>query len=166
MLLSSWENGIPLNKLFTQGGSLFNPPKRKHVLKRAESHRCEVNTLGTFACSFSSFSGADPDRSWRGATWRGGTKNIMESECADGARKFLGRENFLVFQLNNGLVYMFPPGSAARIQNETLKKDCIWVRIRGAKAEFPPPLNPPLLVFYGFSKELILENCLQNLKTE
>ena len=29
--------------------------KRKHVLKRAESHRCEVNTLGTFACNLSMF---------------------------------------------------------------------------------------------------------------
>ena len=27
------------------GGRLFNSSKRKHVLKRAESHRCEVNTL-------------------------------------------------------------------------------------------------------------------------
>ena len=54
-ILSSWENGIPLNKLFTLGGRLFNLPKRKHVLKRAESHRCEVNTLGIFACNFSTF---------------------------------------------------------------------------------------------------------------
>ena len=37
------------------------------------------------------------------------------------------RENSLVFLLNNDLVYMF-----RRIQNESLKKDCIWVRIRGA----------------------------------
>ena len=54
-ILSSWENGIPLNKLFTAGGRLFNYPKRKHVLKHAESHRCEVNTLGTFACNLSTF---------------------------------------------------------------------------------------------------------------
>ena len=54
-ILSSWENGIPLNKLSTLGGRLFNPPKRKHMLKRAESHRCEVNTLGIFACNFSTF---------------------------------------------------------------------------------------------------------------
>ena len=52
-ILSSWENGM--NNLFTLGGRLFNPPKRKHVLKRAESHRCEVNTLGTFACNFNMF---------------------------------------------------------------------------------------------------------------
>ena len=45
----------PLNKLFTLWGGHFNPPKRKHVLKRAESHRCELNTLGTFACNFSTF---------------------------------------------------------------------------------------------------------------
>ena len=54
-ILSSWENGIPLNELFTLGGRLFNSSKRKQVLKRTESHRCEVNTLGTFACNFSMF---------------------------------------------------------------------------------------------------------------
>ena len=54
-ILSSWANGIPLNKLFTPGGRLFKRPKRKHVLKRAESHRCEVNTLGTFAGNFNTF---------------------------------------------------------------------------------------------------------------
>ena len=54
-ILPSWENGIPLNRLPTPGGRLFNPPKRKHVLKRAERHRCEVKTLGTFACNFSTF---------------------------------------------------------------------------------------------------------------
>ena len=49
------------------------------------------------------------------------------------------RENSLVFLLNNALAYMLP-----RIQNETMKKECIWVRIRGTasrqkegtKAEF------------------------------
>ena len=45
-ILTSWENGILLNMLFT---------KRKHVLKRAESHCCEVNTLGIFAYDFSMF---------------------------------------------------------------------------------------------------------------
>ena len=45
----------PLNKLFTLGGKLFNPSKGKHALKRAESHRCLVNTLGILACSFSMF---------------------------------------------------------------------------------------------------------------
>ena len=54
-ILSSWENGIPLNNLFTLGGRLFNPLKRKHVLKRAGSHRCEVNTFGTSACNISTF---------------------------------------------------------------------------------------------------------------
>ena len=49
------ENGISLNKLFILGGRLVNPSKRKHVLKRAESHRCEVNALGIFACKFSMF---------------------------------------------------------------------------------------------------------------
>ena len=32
-ILSSWENGIPLNELFKLGGRLFNPSKGKHVLK-------------------------------------------------------------------------------------------------------------------------------------
>ena len=36
-------------------GRLFNPPKGKHVLKRAESHCCEVNTLWKLACNFSTF---------------------------------------------------------------------------------------------------------------
>ena len=45
-VFSSWENG---------GGRLFNPPQREHVLKPAESHRCEVNRLGTFAGNFSTF---------------------------------------------------------------------------------------------------------------
>ena len=36
------------------------------------------------------------------------------------------QENSLVFLLNNALVYMFPS-----IQNKTLKKERIWVRIRG-----------------------------------
>ena len=44
---------MPLNKLFTPGGR--KRPKRKHVLQRVESHRCEANTLGTFACNFSTF---------------------------------------------------------------------------------------------------------------
>ena len=34
-------------------GRPFNPPKGKHVLKSAESDRCEVNTFGIFACEFS-----------------------------------------------------------------------------------------------------------------
>ena len=38
-----------------QWGRLYNPSKGKHVLKRAESHRCEVNTLGILACNFSTF---------------------------------------------------------------------------------------------------------------
>ena len=51
-IMSSWENGIPLNKIFTLGGRLFNPPKGKHVLKRSESHLCEVNTSEILACNF------------------------------------------------------------------------------------------------------------------
>ena len=42
------------NKLFKLGGKLFNHHKCKARAKmRAESHRCEVNTLGIFACNFS-----------------------------------------------------------------------------------------------------------------
>ena len=52
-ILSSWENRIPLNKLFILGGRLFNPPRGKHVLKGADSHCCEVNTLRKLACNFS-----------------------------------------------------------------------------------------------------------------
>ena len=47
------------------------------------------------------------------AIWRGGAKKKMKSS--------------LVFLPNSASVYVFP-----RIQNETLKKECIWVRIRGA----------------------------------
>ena len=54
-ILFSWENRIPLNKLFTPGGRLFNQPKGKHVPKRVESHRCEVNALEILACNFSTF---------------------------------------------------------------------------------------------------------------
>ena len=46
---------IPLCKLFILGGKLFNPSKGKRVLKRAESHRCEVKTSGILACNFSTF---------------------------------------------------------------------------------------------------------------
>ena len=41
--------------LLTLGGRLYNPPEGKHVLKRAESHSCEVNTFGTLACNFGTF---------------------------------------------------------------------------------------------------------------
>ena len=54
-ILSSWENGIPQNRLFTLGGRLSSSSKGKHVLKHAESHRYEVNTLGIFACNFNMF---------------------------------------------------------------------------------------------------------------
>ena len=53
--LSSWKNGIPLSKLFSLRGRLLNPPKGKHVLKRAESYRCEVNTFGVLVCNVSAF---------------------------------------------------------------------------------------------------------------
>ena len=41
--------------LFIPGGRLFNPTREKHVLRRAESHHCEVNTLWKLACNFSTF---------------------------------------------------------------------------------------------------------------
>ena len=44
-----------MNKLLTLAGRLFSPSKRKHVLKRAESHRCKVNTLGILASDFIMF---------------------------------------------------------------------------------------------------------------
>ena len=50
------------------------------------------------------------------------------------SRKFFG------FLLNNALVYMF-----RRIQNESLKKECILVRIRGA---FLAEKGAPKLNFY------------------
>ena len=43
---SSWENGIPPEYVFHTRGRFFSRPIRKHVLKRAESHLCAVNTLG------------------------------------------------------------------------------------------------------------------------
>ena len=52
VLMEEWD---PLNKLFTLGGRLFNPPKGKDLLKRAEIHCCGVNTLGLFACNLSTF---------------------------------------------------------------------------------------------------------------
>ena len=54
--LSSWDNGILLNKLFTQDGRLFNPSKSKRVLKRAESHRCVRLTQGFLLAILASFS--------------------------------------------------------------------------------------------------------------
>ena len=32
-------------------GKIFQPDRRKHVLKSAESHRCEVNAVGKLACN-------------------------------------------------------------------------------------------------------------------
>ena len=43
----------PRNKLCTLEERLFTPPKGKLVEKRAESHRCEVNTFGILACNIS-----------------------------------------------------------------------------------------------------------------
>ena len=52
VLMGEWN---PPNKFFTPGERLVNPLKGTHVLKRAASHLCDVNTLGILACSFSTF---------------------------------------------------------------------------------------------------------------
>ena len=44
-----------LNKLFTLGERLFSPPIGKLLPKRAESHRCVVNTFGKLARNLSMF---------------------------------------------------------------------------------------------------------------
>ena len=64
-----------------------------------------------------------------GATWRWGAETGWKLNAPKARENFWGvvGENSLVFLLNYALVDMFP-----RIQNETLKKECIWVRIRGA----------------------------------
>ena len=64
-----------MNELFTLGGRLFNSSKRKHVLKRAESHCCEVNTLGTLLVILACFL-----RFLKGAHFR---KSLTESERSD-----------------------------------------------------------------------------------
>ena len=48
VLMGEWNPREP-------GGKVFKPSKRNHVQKRAESNRCEVNTLGILACNFSMF---------------------------------------------------------------------------------------------------------------
>ena len=50
VLMGEWN---PPEKVIHTGGRLFNLSKRNHV--RAESHRCEVNTLGIFVCNFGTF---------------------------------------------------------------------------------------------------------------
>ena len=64
-----------------------------------------------------------------GQLGEGAPKTQLKISAPKARENFWGfiRENSLVFLLNNALVYMF-----RRIQNESLKKDCIWVRIRGA----------------------------------
>ena len=44
-----------VNMIFILGGKISNPTRGKHVLKRAERHRCEENTLWKFACNFGTF---------------------------------------------------------------------------------------------------------------
>ena len=45
------------------------------MLERAESHRCEVNTFGTFACNFSTF--------FKVSQWDSFWKIASESERSD-----------------------------------------------------------------------------------
>ena len=92
-----------------------------------------------------------------------GRQNTMESERAEGARKFswVFRENSVVFLLNNALVYMF-----LRIQNESLLKEYIWVRIRGA---FPAKKRGPKLNFHregGSSSHNLLPKSATDLGVE
>ena len=65
----------------------------------------------------------------KGAIWRGGTKNMMKFERAEGVRKVLGLSsgNSLGFLLKKRLSSSLP-----RIQKGAFKRECIWVRIRGA----------------------------------
>ena len=58
-----------------------------------------------------------------------GAKTQWKVSALKARENFLAviRENSLVFLLNNALVYKF-----RRIQNESLIKECIWVRIKGA----------------------------------
>ena len=58
--------------LFTQGRGVLSPSNGKHVLKRAQSHRFEVNTLGNFARNFSILL-----KVFKGAHFR---KSLTESE--------------------------------------------------------------------------------------
>ena len=41
----------PPEEVINTRGKTFQPEKRKHVLKRAENHRCKINTLGKYACN-------------------------------------------------------------------------------------------------------------------
>ena len=60
---------------FTLGERLFNLTRGKHVLKRAESHRCEVNTLGNLLAILARFL-----RFLKGFFFR---KSLTESERSD-----------------------------------------------------------------------------------
>ena len=75
MRLSSWENEIPLNKLFILVERLLNPTRGKYALKCVESHRCEENARGKLACNISTFL-----RFLEGNVFR---KSLTESEWSD-----------------------------------------------------------------------------------
>ena len=64
-----------MKKLFRQGGRLFNTSKGKHVLKRTESRRYAVNTIGILARNFNMFL-----RFLKGIHFR---KSLTESERSD-----------------------------------------------------------------------------------
>ena len=53
VFLPHWRMESPLNKLFIPGEDV-SIAKRMHVLKSAESHRCEADS-GNLACNFGIF---------------------------------------------------------------------------------------------------------------
>ena len=53
VLLRAWN---PPEYVIHTTGRFCNPIRGKQVLKFAESHRCEVNTLWKLDCNFSTFS--------------------------------------------------------------------------------------------------------------
>ena len=72
VLLGEWN---PSEYVIHTREKTFQPDKRESVLKHAESHRCEVSTLGIFACNISSFQGFS-----KGIFFR---KSLTESERKD-----------------------------------------------------------------------------------
>ena len=49
VLLGEWH---PPEYVIHTRGKTFNLTRGKQVLKHAESHRCQVNSLGKLACNF------------------------------------------------------------------------------------------------------------------
>ena len=61
--------------IFILRGRLFNSTRGNHVLKLAESHRCEVKTLWIFACNSSTLFKVSRREFFR--------KSLSESEGSD-----------------------------------------------------------------------------------